>query len=216
MKKDKVRKFTVLVADAEPMARSALVQLITSHPGYALVGEAESALQARALAVRLKPEVVVLDLGLGESLVLELKGLAHGPALMVVGRRLGLLAVRRLLSAGAVSVVGRGDDAGTYEEALVLATVGRRFLGPQVEARLVDELAMGPVSQGEPKGGGLSAREREIFALLGEGLGTRAVAGRLGVSVKTIETHQGRMKAKLGVASSGELARRALLAAAEG
>ena len=213
MKKDTVRKYTVLIADGEPMARSAMSRLVSGHPAFEVAGVAATAQEARALAERLRPVVVVVDVGLGVALIPELLRLASGPALMAVARDVGLVAMQRVLRAGAVSCVARTDDVASYEEALLLAVIGRRFLGMRAQARLVDDLADGSLELNGGDAAALSAREREIFALLGEGLRTRAVAERLGVSVKTIETHEGRMKVKLGVPSVAALARRALMAA---
>ena len=165
------------------------------------------------MAQRLQPEVLIYDLGMGESLMPELLRLAHGPVLMVVVRTAGVAVLRRVLRAGATCCVGRDDNMATYESALLLVVLGRRFLGPLVEARMVDDLATCPAAALEPVEAGLSAREREIFALLGEALGTRAMAERLGLSVKTVETHLGRMKGKLGVKTRAALARQAMLAA---
>jgi DNA-binding NarL/FixJ family response regulator len=91
------------------------------------------------------------------------------------------------------------------------AASGERHIGPQVQRMLLEGLAFGAM---EVRGGdesSLSDRELQIFRMLGEGRGTRAVAEELHVSVKTVETYRQRIREKLQLANGSELQRRATL-----
>ena len=211
MKKPPFRKFRVLVVDQEPLARSGLVSMIGSYPTFRIVGEAETPQLARDLALKARPEVIFVDLGMAESLLSEMHKLAPKAALVAMVRRVEATAMQRAFAAGATCYLSRLDSVQTYLEAAIFATIGRRFVGPCVEARLIDAIATGTVKLHDGNRNGLSKREREIFTMLGEGLKTGAVAERLGLSVKTIETHQARMKEKLGVKSMAGLVQQAVL-----
>jgi DNA-binding NarL/FixJ family response regulator len=119
--------------------------------------------------------------------------------------------VQRALQAGARGYVTRADSAEALLEALLAVLAGERHVSPRVANVLLDTLACGGVDVRNSEAAALSDRELEVFRLLGEGLGTRSVAERLCLSVKTVETHRERIKEKLRLPNGTELQRRAVL-----
>lgn len=207
------RKADVLVADAEPVARCGLVHLINSHPKLRLCAEAETLALARELCSKHKPAVLLLDPAMGDgfSFIKDLPRWSRGTRVVVFTGMSDALAVQRAFKAGACAFVTRRDPVSALMNALVGALTGERHVGPCVEHLLLENLASGTVELHGNDVATLSDRELQIFRLLGRGLGTRAVAMELRVSVKTIETHRQRIKEKLQLANGTELQRRAVL-----
>jgi len=209
------RKSNVLIVDAEPVARCGLSHIINSHAELRICAEADSPPAARAACERWKPEVVVLDvaLGGGEGFAL-VKELPRWNAALCVVAFTGLedtASVQRALRAGAAGYVTRRDPVTALLRAITGALAGERHVGPRVEHVLLETLAMGRVQMEEDDLTLLSERERQVFRLIGEGLRTRAVAGELRLSVKTVETHQQRIKEKLRLQTGAELQHRAVV-----
>lgn len=208
-----LRKARVLVADAEAVARFGLVQLINSHARLMVCAEAESLAAARDLAARSKPEVIVLDpmSGEGFAFIKDIPAWAPGARVVVFTGHGDALTVQRAFKAGACGFVTRRDPVAAVMGAIIGAVNGERHVGPRVEHVLLEGLAQGSMQLRGNDTAVLSNRELQIFQLLGRGLGTRAVAEELRLSVKTVETHRERMKEKLHVSSGAELQRRAIL-----
>lgn len=205
------KKATVLVVDAEPVARYGLVQLINTHAALRVVGEADNPGVARELASRLKSDIVLLDTAIGDGLHF-VQGLAcfSAQSRVVVFTSLDdAMSVQRAFKAGIWSYITRRDSIAVLLAAIAGAVAGTRHVGPRVERVLLDQLASGAVQFGEDDTAALSARERQIYQMVGAGKSVRVIAGELGVSVKTIETHRQRIKQKLHLKNGVELHRHA-------
>ena len=208
------KKVNVLVVDAEPVARYGLVRLVNEHPALRVAGEADNLGTARELALRLKPEVVVLDPAMGDGLhfVKELTRCSVRSQVVAFTSLEDAVSVQRAFKAGVCSYITRRDSVVVLLAAIVGAVVGARHVGPRVERVLLDQLASGAVQFSEDQTSTLSPRERQVFQMLGAGKSARVIAGDLGVSAKTIETHRQRIKQKLHIENGAELHRRAFLA----
>ncbi len=207
------RKADVLIADAEPVARCGLVHLIDSHPKLRVCAEAETLDRTRELCARHRPAVLVLDPAMGDgfTLIKDLPRWSSRTRVVVFTGMHDALAVQRAFKAGACAFVTRCDPISALMTAIIGALTGERHVGPQVEHLLLENLASGTVELHGNEVSALSNRELQIFRLLGSGLGTRAVATELRLSIKTIETHRQRIKEKLQLANGTELQRRAVL-----
>ena len=203
----------MLVADAEPFARCGLVHLINSHPKLHVCAEAETLALTRELCSRLKPAVLVLDPAMGDgfSFIKDLQRWSRGTRVVVFTGTSDAFAVQQAFKAGACGFVTRRDPVSALIAAVVGALGGERHVGPHVEHLLLENLASGAVELRRDELAALSNRELQVFRLLGSGLGTRAVAEELSLSVKTVETHRQRIKEKLHVQNGAELHRRAVL-----
>jgi DNA-binding NarL/FixJ family response regulator len=208
------RKANVLVVDAEAVARFGLVQLINSQALLRVVGEAETLPVARELTSRLKPEVVVLDLAMGDGVhfIEELVRSKARPKVVAFTALEDALSVQRAFQAGVCGYVTRRDPVADLMAAIVAAVDGKRHVGPRIERVLLERLSCAAVHLGDDEMEVLSQRERQVFRLLGAGHSGRAIAEELGVSVKTVETHRQRIKEKLRLKTGAELNRRAVLA----
>ncbi len=210
------RNINVLVVDAQPVSRAGLCALVRSQPELRLVGEAASVREARELALRLKPHVVVLDPSMpgGAVAMKDVRKVSPRSQFVILTSPADALGVQRAFQAGACGYVTRLDPVEALMAAIAGAADGARHVGPRVEQVLLDRLASGSVQLRGDDLAVLSPRELEVFRLIGEGRSTRAMAAELGVSTKTVETHRERMKLKLKLRDGASLQRRAMLAAA--
>jgi DNA-binding NarL/FixJ family response regulator len=184
----------VLVVGADPLARAGLAALLAGHPDVIVAGDARAEESAGA-AAGLGADVLLWDLGPGGAADPEPPGV---PGLPVVALAPDEDRAAEALRAGARSVLVRGAGAAAVAAALVAAARGLAVL----DAALAAEWLRAP----EPRAGaeGLTAREREVLALLGEGLANKGIAARLGISEHTAKFHVNAILGKLGVESRAE------------
>src|SRR5687768_3495890 len=129
------RKAEVLVADAEPVARTGMIHLINSHPKLRVCAEAETQAMARELCERHKPAVLVLDVAMGDglSLIHDLPRWSRETRVVVFTSTNDALAVQRAFKAGACAYVTRRDPVAAVIAAVVAALAGDRYVGPRVQ-----------------------------------------------------------------------------------
>lgn len=210
-------KFTVVVADAEPVARLGLCCLINQQKYLRVCAEAESVRAARELCERHQPSILLLDAAMtdGFTLVKDLPRWSAKTRVVVFTGLAEPVAVQRALKAGAYGYVTRGDATAAVLAVIEAACEGRRQIGPQVQRLLLETMASGTVEMHANDVQMLSDRELEVFRRIGRGLGTREIADELKLSVKTVESHRQRIKVKLNLATGVELQRRAVLFASQ-
>jgi DNA-binding NarL/FixJ family response regulator len=213
-------RFSVLVIDSEPVARYGLVSLIGSHNQLQVAGEAESIRTGRELCGKLKPNVVVVDPAMegGEGFVFlrDIPRWAAKARAVAFSSLEDAACVQRALTAGACGYITRRDPLTAVIAAVLGAAAGERHIGPRIAKALLDGFAMGTVNVQQGMAGRLSAREWQIFRMMGEGVASREMAEALGVSIKTVESHQQRIKVKLEARTATELRKQAALYVAGG
>jgi DNA-binding NarL/FixJ family response regulator len=203
---------TVAVAEDHPVMREGLAQLLAREAGFTLGGTASSAPELRTLIAQRPPQVLVMDLMLQEADGLALlKDLAQlAPALRIVVFSLHPEEVyaERCLRAGADGYVMKAEPVATLFNAVRTVAAGGIAVSPRIMHTVLGGLAGHPrASAGDATS--LTDRELQVFRLTGLALPTRDVAAKLGVSVKTVETHRENIKNKLGLETHAELVARA-------
>lgn len=198
----------VLVADDHEVVRRGLCVLLEAHPGWQVCGEASNGRDAVAKARELKPDIIVMDIGMP-----SLNGLAAASQIIQSNPRQRILIltitnseqiIREVLEVGARGFVLKSDAARDLVTAVDALAQGRIFFTPQVG----DMVLSGYLQGGGAKNVNLprlTSREREIVQLLAEGKSTKEVAAILHLSVKTAETHRSNVMRKLGIHSVSEL-----------
>ena len=196
----------VLVVDDHPLTRDALAALL-AQGGFDVVGEAGDGAEAIALAARLQPELVLLDLSMpgldGLAALPRLRAAAPGCEVVVLtasGTEANLLAAIR---AGAAGYLLKSEPPERIVSFLRGVVNGEAALSGEVARRLLDQLRTGGRLGGVPEGIAetLSAREVEVLLLLDEHLSTDDIARRLFISEHTVRSHVKSMLRKLGVSS---------------
>jgi DNA-binding NarL/FixJ family response regulator len=197
----------VLVVADDPLSRGGVAALLGGQRLVRVVGQGPVD-EAAALVGAERPDVLCWDPGPGVPPTAELVGAAGAApvlALTSAGTTGG-----SLLAAGVRALLDRGAEAETLAAALLATARGLSVLSPaQVAAWLRPQ-------RGAPEADGLTPREREVLALLVEGLGNKAIAARLGISDHTAKFHVNAILGKLGAGSRAEAivvaARRGLVA----
>lgn len=209
------RRTRVLIVDDHAMLRSGLRLLIGGQPDLEVVGEAGDVEEALRLAGALHPDVVTLDLGLpggsGLSALGALRAAAPEARVLVLTMHEDPALVRSALAAGASGYLVKSAADTALIAAIRAVERGRGFVEVPSREALEGLLSPASVSRGGPAPiSTLSAREREVLVLLAQGHTNQAIARRLGISVKTVESYRARLLQKLGLRSRADLTRLAI------
>jgi DNA-binding NarL/FixJ family response regulator len=164
------------------------------------------------LARRLRPDVVIVDLSLpelnGAEAIREIHAELPRTALAAFSIHDDELSVGEVVTAGARAYVLKSEPGARLIEAVEALERGEPYFTPRVT-----ELVMRALLQARDDGqqpNQLTRRQREVIQLLAEGLGSRAVASRLGITTKTVDTHRSSIMRKLGLSSMADLVRYAI------
>ena len=202
----------VLVVHRAGFVRAGVLSLIAKSSQFAVCGETDEAPVARELFVRHKPELVVIGLRLcgadGMQLIKEFRTLNPVAAILALSDYADAFSAQRLFRAGARAYLGI-EDAPELLRAFDEILIGHPFVGASVLPLIISNFAGGGRNSHSTDINSLSDRELEIFSFIGRGVSVSELATELHVSVKTIETHQMRMKEKLALHSAAELRQKA-------
>jgi DNA-binding NarL/FixJ family response regulator len=203
--------FRILLADDHEVVRRGLCALLRSQPDWEVCGEAKDGREAVEQTLKLKPEVVILDIGMPNLNGLEatrqiLKANPHVKVLVLTLHDSDQV-VQDVLNAGARGFLLKTDAARDLVAAVEALRRDKIYFTPKV-ASMVLEGYLGrangapqqPLSRGR-----LTPREREIVQLLAEGKSSKEVAVALGLSLKTAETHRSNIMRKLELHSVSDL-----------
>jgi DNA-binding NarL/FixJ family response regulator len=208
------KKIRILLADDHPVVRRGLSLLIQHEPDMAVCAEVEDAGGALREVDAQKPDLAVVDISLrnsnGIELVKELARRAPGMPVLVLSIHDENLYAERAVRAGACGYVMKHEATERVLDAIRRVSRGELYLSENVQVRLLRRREKG---RGDDRDSllALSDRELEVFESLGSGQGTREIAQRLGVSVKTVQTHIARIKEKLDLKNHAELLQQATL-----
>lgn len=201
----------LLIVDDQAAVRDGLAVMLDLDPDITVVGTAPNGQEALAAVAELAPEVVLMDLNMPVMGGAEATGRlrASNPELPVVVLTTfdddeSILAALR---AGARGYLTKDADRGTIIQAVRAAHAGNAILDPAVQLRLLDLASRRPVEQ---PGVDLTAREREVLDLIGEGLRNGEIARRLFISEATVKTHINNLFAKADLHSRADAVRLAL------
>jgi len=201
----------VLIVDDHPIVRRGFASLLASEADLEVCGEAGDGSTALALLESAAPDVALVDVSLGGTsgldLLKELKERAPKLAVLVVSMHDELLYADRSLRAGAAGYVQKDEASDAIVRAIRTVAGGGMYVSEAVSNYLVQRWAMNGASRDDSPLAGLSDRELHVLELMGRGLGTRAIAEQLHISVKTVESYRARLKEKMNLRSGTELVR---------
>jgi DNA-binding NarL/FixJ family response regulator len=198
-------KVRILIADDHEVVRRGLCTLLQTHEGWEICGEAKDGREAVEMAKQMKPDVVILDVGMpnlnGLAATRQLAQQNPNQKIIVLTITDSDEVIREALDAGARGFVLKSDAARDLVSAVEVLQRGRMFFTPRVN----DMVLAGFLDKGHngsknefpaiPK---LTPREREVVQLLAEGKSSKEVACALNLSTKTAETHRSNIMRKLG------------------
>jgi DNA-binding NarL/FixJ family response regulator len=205
---------TVMLADDQALIRTAVAELVSHEPGFSVVGQAGNGKEAVALALELKPDIILMDVRMPVMDGIQATAaICADPSL--ADTRVVILTtfeedeyVLQALRAGASGFIGKGTEAGDLMNAIHLVHAGDALLSPRATKALIDRYVQ-PAPQVALKIPAeleqLTDREREILLLVGRGRSNAAIAAELVISPQTAKTHVNRMMSKLGAHDRAQL-----------
>lgn len=210
---NKPRPARLVIIDDHPAVREALTLRLARHPDLEVVGEADDYSSALKLIAETRPDLVILDIGLkggnGLDLLKRLRHRGDQTRVLIWSMYQESLYAERALRAGALGYVTKERATEELVAAIRQVLQDKVYLSPAMTELLLARTVGARERTNAPEEC-LSDRELEVFRLLGQGLTSRAIAERMKLSPKTVETYRQRIKEKLGVTSTAELVRLAI------
>lgn len=195
----------VMVVDDHPLVCDGLGALIGQRPDMRLVGQAADGPGAVGQYRRLRPDVTIMDIGLGQAdgveVIRAIRAEFPAARFLVLTMRLGDEDVHRALRAGAQGYLSKETPWEEIARALIAVHGGKKVIGPQAAAALADRM-------NAPE---LTNREAGVLAGMVRGDSNRQIAGELGITEATVKAHVTKILAKLGVAQRTQAVAQALL-----
>lgn len=205
------KKKRILVVDDHPMMRQGLAQLICAEPDLGVCGEADNAESALGAVTSLKPDLVLADISLpgknGLELIKDFQAIQPGVPILVISMHDESLYAERVLRAGGRGYIMKQEGGKKLMQAIRRVLEGKIYVSEKMSADILEIFSGRQTgAEGSPLEK-LTDREFEIFQLIGQGKGTRDIAEKLHLSVKTVDVHRANIKTKLKLQSASELIR---------
>jgi DNA-binding NarL/FixJ family response regulator len=206
---------TILLAEDHQIVREALRLLLETQTDFSIIAEAGDGLEALQLTEKYKPDTLIVDLmmpGLsGLEVARRTRRLSPSTKVIVLSMHDAESYVVEALGAGVAGYVLKRSSAQELVFAIRQAQAGDLYLSPSLNKRAIQAyIQLAQESQSEDLHELLTPREREVFHLAVEGLTNPQIAGRLSLSVRTVEMHRGNLMKKLGVNTQTELVKYAV------
>jgi DNA-binding NarL/FixJ family response regulator len=207
------KKVRILIVDDHPMMRAGLSATIADDPSLEVCGEADGVNSALSLIQAARPDLAIIDIALkqghGIDLVKDVKTRYPNIKMLVLSTYQESLYGERALRAGAMGYLNKQQAGENLFDAIHAILAGRRYLSKELTMRLVGRAIDAADAGGGELTSRLSDRELQVFRLIGEGLGSGAIARQLHLSPHTIDTHREKIKAKLNIRTAAQLQREA-------
>jgi len=207
-------KKTILIVDDHPLVREGLISILKSAAGYEVVGQAGNARNAIRMVKNLKPDLVLLDLGLpdksGIELSREIRNISPPTHILIVSMHSKVDYIVKAFQAGATGYMVKESATEKLLQGIDRVVNGEYFMDGSVSHRVVEKLMQTPEKEMKITDAAyetLTPREQEITVLLAEGYSAKETAAKLFISPKTVENHRTSIMNKLGLHSTLELVR---------
>ncbi len=203
----------ILIVDDHPIVRQGLIDLLGRQEDFKVTGEAENAQDALELLRSKEFDVAILDLSLpglsGIELIRQVRNEYEELPIIVLSMHEEQFYAERALRAGARAYVMKLESSDKVIAAVRAVRKGELFVSDEVAKKMLFRIVTGEGSESQPVSR-LSDRELEVFQLIGQGYGTRDIAGLLSLSIKTIESYRANIKEKLHLKNASELMQHAV------
>lgn len=202
-------KTTMMLADDHEIFRQGLFMLLSCQPDFDIVGQATNGLEAVALAERLMPNILIVDMlmpGLsGMDVTCQVHQRLPDTKIIILSMYDEESYVRKALQNGASAYVLKDSSTADLVQAVRAVIAGQRFLSPRIAERAIQAYIDQADTAEENDYDLLTNREKEVLHLSAEGLNAIEIAKRLTISVRTAETHRAHLMHKLRIHSQEEL-----------
>lgn len=204
----------ILLIDDHPLLRTGIGQLIAQQKDMIVCGEVDDSLKALDAIQETSPDIVILDITLkkmsGIEVLKHIKVRFPKVKVLILSMHDETLYAPRALRAGASGYIMKQEAADNVIAALRKITTGEVYISERMATQMLSRMVGGRATPISSPVDLLSDRELEVFTLLGKGDGTRDIAEKLNLSVKTIESHRAHIKEKLNLKNATELVRHAV------
>ncbi len=204
----------IVVVDDHPLMRKGLVMSLEADSDLVVCGQASSAEDGIGVVEAQNPDLVIVDISLpgmsGLEMVKQIQAIRPGVKTLVVSRHDESLYAERAIRAGAKGYVMKLEAPDVMIKAVRKVMNGGIYVSDEINERLLLGMASGHETLAQSPLEILSDRELEVFELTGRGFGTRDIAEKLHLSVKTVESYRARIKIKLNLGSAAELMQHAV------
>lgn len=202
----------ILLADDHEIVRRGLKELLEEHSGWTVCAEASNGREAVELAIQTRPQVAVLDFSMPELNGLEaarrIRQLAPETEVLIFTMHESEELIREVLAAGARGYLLKSEAARHLIAAVETLSRHLPYFSGRVSAVVLEGFLKGqPARMPSTSMERLTSREREVVQLLAEGHSNKAIASRLDLSVKTVETHRASIMRKLELTSLADVVR---------
>ncbi len=206
-----MRKLRILIADDHGLLRRGARSILQAHRAWRVVGEAVNGREAVEKAMKLKPDVAVVDITMPEldglEVTRQIRKSLPGTKVLVLTVHESEHMVRRAFDAGANGYLLKSDILEYLPKAVRAIAEDKHFLTPKVCEIVLQGFINAGNKPAEEKSPGppITPRELEIIRLLAEGKSNKELSTQLGITVRTVETHRSKIMLKLGIHSLAEL-----------
>lgn len=208
----RVRRVRVILVDDHAVVRRGLRRILELDKEVDVVGEAQDGRAALEQVLRLRPDVVVMDLGLPELNGIEathqITRRHPRTQVVVLTMHADEISIRRALKAGARGYVLKDADHFELAKAIKVVARGSTWFSPTISGQILDGfLQDGARAEETDMLARLTVREREVLQLIAEARTSKEIADRLAVSISTVETHRKNIMEKLALRNTAEVVR---------
>jgi two-component system response regulator NreC len=205
-----MKEIRILLADDHNVMRAGLKLLLESHPGFKVISEASDGNQAVENALNTRPDVAVLDIAMpkmtGIDAATRIAAQLPQTAIVILSMHSDEGYVLRALKSGARGYLLKDSAESDLIEAIKVISEGKAFFSPEISKVLAEDYVREIRVRGvEDSYDLLTPREKEILQLLVEGQSNKDIAGKLNLSLYTVETHRRNLQTKLNLHSFPEL-----------
>jgi len=208
-----MKPITILLADDHTIVREGFRNMFEMEPDLEVVGEAQDGRQAVALALKLQPDLVLMDIAMprlnGLEATRQLKKALPATRVLILSAYSDDAYVESATEAGAAGFLLKRSSAREVAHAIRRVHGGETFFSPSIAKRLN---RLEPRLSNRNVARQLTSREMEVLQLIAEGRGNKGVADDLGISIKTVEKHRAKVMQKLDINDTAGLTRYAISA----
>ncbi len=205
-----VRKVRVLLADDHTLVRQGFRRLLEDDPRIAVVGEASTGLAAVEQSVKLKPDVVVMDLLMPEvgglEATAEIVRANPDAKVLILSMYSNPAYVRKAIEVGAKGYILKDAIQMDLTHAVLAIADGGAYMSPSISNMVFESLRAGSFAEdAEDPYEKLTLREKEVLQLIAQGKSNKEIASLLDISVNTVAVHRARLMETLGLHRTAEL-----------
>ncbi|HBE88492.1 MAG TPA: DNA-binding response regulator [Elusimicrobia bacterium] len=202
-------KIRIFLVDDHPVVRDGVRACLSAQAAFEVVGEASDDKEALRKMVKARPDIIILDISLpgldGGELARRMRQAVPGARIIVFSIHASREYVVRMAHCGAHGYVMKDRPPSELVEAIRQVHKGGLFFPPEMA-----DAILAPAEAGPARGAVLTPRETEVLSLLAEGLANKQVARKLGISVRTAETHREHISHKLNILTVSGLTKYAI------